>query len=127
IYHFQNQKLFAEELYRVLKKGGRAAVTSIIYLSEKRQKGIYGRLLSSVSGLSGIPKENRMDSENFRKVFIDSGFRLLRNEKWGGKVFTGFKKFTSDRNVFLKILGSVLESFYRRGLLEYEFFLFEKI
>ncbi|HNO23819.1 MAG TPA: hypothetical protein PKK94_12610, partial [Leptospiraceae bacterium] len=85
------------------------------------------RLLSFISNLSGIPKENRMNSESFQKVFTDSGFRLVKNEKWGGKVFTGFKKFSSDRNIFLKILGSVLESFYRRGLLEYEFFLFEKI
>lgn len=128
IYHFRNQKLFSEELKRVLQKKGRIAITNIIYPSEKKLKTeLLGRLLSSVSGLSGIPKENRMDSEKFQKIFTDSGFRILKNEKWGGKVFTGFKKFTSDRNIFLKILGTVLESFYRQGLLEYEFFLFEKI
>ncbi|HMY69800.1 MAG TPA: class I SAM-dependent methyltransferase [Leptospiraceae bacterium] len=127
IYHFQNQKLFAEELYRVLRTGGSAAVTNIIYPSEKCQQGMYGKLLSLSSGLSGIPKENRMDADAFQKKFTDSGFRLIRNEKWGGKVFTGFRRFTSDRNIFLKFFGAVLESFYRKGLLEYEFFLFEKI
>ncbi len=123
-YHFHDQAKAIREMFRILKPGGRIAITDVAFPKvAETSLGWFGSFLSQIAL---IPSSNWGTLQKNEDYLVQSGFRTLRSEDWSKHLFPGFAQFCKSQSFTLRLFSEGILKAYESGNLQYGFYSAEK-
>lgn len=119
--HFHNFFSFARESFRILKTGGKIAVTTFFFPKIDSKRKIKNLIPNDISGT-----HHAIQIHKVREYLEKSGFRNIEIVSIGSNVFKGFCKW-AEQAMSQKNHTPMWEDAYENGLIDYYMILGEKV
>lgn len=92
--HFPNFNKFAEQVHRVLKHNGVLVLSTFFYTDESSKNKILEIIPPNISG-----SHHMISIQKAENVFVLLGFKNIRIDRIGDKVFEGFSTWAKQQNL----------------------------